>query len=210
MCLEVGDTGSGMTPDVMSRIFDPFFTTKAAGEGTGLGLAMVRSIMLLHEGTVNVSSVLWRGTTFALYFPVLATATASGPSAKREISRGHGQHLLLVDDELMVVKPLQMMLQRIGYEVTISTHPEEALSLFKADASKYDAIISDLQMPVMTGVELAKKILAIRPGVPVFIASGYTGDPAEIGLTCTGIRGMIAKPTDLAELAEVLARTFAE
>ena len=159
-------------------------------------------------GAVRVRSKPGAGTSFELYLPVHSMESQAVRLDSQEIPRGNGQRILMVDDEIMVVKPMQMMLERIGYKVVIFTNPEEALTQFAAGPDQYDAMISDYQMPYMSGVDLAKKIMMIRPDLPVFIASGFTGHHSEDSIRATGVRGIITKPTELAELAGIMFRTF--
>jgi len=209
VCLEVTDNGSGMTPAVLARIFEPFFTTKAAGEGTGLGLAVVRSIVVSHQGAIRVRSQPGEGTTFELFFPARPAAAPADGGAQPALPRGRGQHILIVDDEPTVTKSVQLMLERLGYRVTGFTHPDPALAFFHAAPEAVDAVITDFQMPAMTGVELAGKILAQRPALPVFIASGFAGKTTPEKMRAEGVAGFLHKPFALAALAETLARTFA-
>ena len=206
--LEVTDTGTGMEPAVVARMFEPFFTTKKVGEGTGLGLAVVRSVVRSHRGAINVRTKPGAGTTIELYFPVLVAAAPVAGEVGRPLPRGQGQRILLVDDEAMVVRSMQLVMQRFGYVVTACNRPERALELFESAPGDVDLLVTDFQMPGMTGVELAGKILALRPGLPVLVASGFAGDFTEEKIRELGLRGLIRKPIEMAELAEVLARIF--
>ena len=206
-CLEISDTGIGMTPVVLARIFEPFFTTKKTGEGTGLGLAVVHSIVRSHDGAIRVSSEPGEGTTLELYFPVPAATTPTASATNRELPRGQGQHLLLVDDEAPIVLSLKIRLERLGYRVSIHTEPERAWETFAALPSDFDAVITDLQMPGMSGLDLARKILARRATLPVFVTTGFAGKHSPESLRAEGIRGIFEKPVGVEEIAEVLAKT---
>lgn len=206
--IEVADTGPGMEPAVMARIFEPFFTTKAVGEGTGLGLALVHSVIRSHGGSIDVQSRPGAGAHFFLYLPAQPDAPppAAPPASAAQPARGSGQRILLVDDEIMVVTSLQRMLERLGYKVTSCTRPEQALTLFAAAPFDFDLIFSDFQMPGMNGLELIKQCLEVRPGTPAFIASGFAGRVTPVEMRKAGVAQFFQKPIDLGELAAAIAR----
>jgi PAS domain S-box-containing protein len=204
-CLELSDNGTGMEPAVLARIFEPFFTTKAVGEGTGLGLAVVHSVVRGHQGAIAVRSRPGEGSVFELFFPEHQETPTAAPVVKKELPRGHGQHLLLVDDEEMVVKSLQLMLQRLGYTVTACGHPFEAWAKFEQGAAGVDLLLTDFQMPGMNGLDLSRKCLALRPDLPVFIASGFAGQVTPAAMRDAGVRRFFQKPVDFAELAAAIA-----
>lgn len=207
VCLEVTDTGAGMEAAVIARIFEPFFTTKKVGEGTGLGLAVVHSVMRNHEGAIKVRSQPGAGTTFELFFPV-QTAAAANPTGPRNLAHGRGQRILLVDDEVAVGQSLKILLERLGYKVTVFTNPAHALLRWEAAPGDFDALLTDYQMPGMTGTVLAKKILAGRPGLPVFIMSGFAGTNSPQRLRAEGFMDFLSKPIDLEDLTAKLARVL--
>jgi PAS domain S-box-containing protein len=209
VCLEVSDTGTGMEPEVVSRIFDPFFTTKRRGEGTGLGLSIVRGVVHSHEGAIQVLSTPGVGTTFEIFLPVLAMAAEADDRGNAEIPRGSGQRILLVDDELTVAESLQIMLERLGYRVSMFTSPEMTLSRFRASPDDFDVLLTDFQMPGMTGMALANAVLTQRPTMPVLVASGFSGGMTPEKMLAEGIAGFFDKPIDLYKLAETLARVLA-
>lgn len=208
VCLEIADNGTGMVPAVVARIFEPFFTTKCVGEGTGLGLAVAHSVVRSHHGAITVQSELGVGTTFKLYFPVLVVVPRETEVESREFQRGKGQHILLVDDEAMVAKSVQLMLERLGYRVTAHTNPENALAAFAAAPDEFQLVLADFQLPGMTGVVLAQKIMALRPALPIFIASGFSGSMSERKILDEGVAGFLQKPIDLLDLARLLAKTL--
>jgi PAS domain S-box-containing protein len=207
--LEITDTGSGMTPEVLARIFEPFFTTKKVGEGAGLGLAVVRSIVLGHHGAIRVRSQPRSGTTFELFFPSHGAATAITHTEKAALHRGRGQLIFLADDEPIVANAVALMIERLGYRVIHFTRPEEALARFETSPGEVDLLITDFQMPGMTGFALAQKFLAKRPTLPVLIASGFTGAMTAAQLREPSITDCLQKPFDLAELSRALAKALA-
>ncbi len=210
--MEVSDTGCGMEPAVAARIFEPFFTTKKVGEGTGLGLAVVRSVVRSHHGALTMRTQPGEGTTFELYFPAHTVAAPVAPPAPAngEFPRGQGQRVLVVDDETMVARSMQMVMERLGYVVTVFNRPEDGIARFEAAPADFDLVITDYQMPGMTGVELAVRVLAARPGIGVFIASGFAGSLTDEQVRDLGLAGLIRKPIEMGELAELLARFFAQ
>lgn len=206
--VEVSDTGCGMQPEVLARIFEPFFTTKKVGEGTGLGLAVVQSIVKSHRGVINVRSQPGKGTTFELYFPVHRRCTPIEAGGPAEIRSGRGERILLVDDEPIVAKSIQLMMERSGYRVSLFTDPNVALAQFWSAPDEFDLLITDFQMPGMTGVDLAGKILAHRPEMPIFVMSGFAGSLATDRIRRSGITRFVSKPIDAVELADHMAELF--
>ncbi len=203
--LTVRDTGHGIDPRIVDRIFDPFFTTKEAGVGTGLGLAVVHGIVKSHGGAIDVESELDRGTTFTILLPAVK---GEGPSRKREVSlpRGH-ERVLVVDDEDNLANAMRQMLDSLGYEAVCRTSGVEALEAFRhQDASRpYDLVVTDMTMPAMTGVMLAKELLRIKPELPIILCTGFSQQNIAENAAKLGIRGFLAKPVTLKDLA-VLAR----
>jgi PAS domain S-box-containing protein len=199
--LTVEDSGTGMTPEVQERIFDPFFTTKKQGEGTGMGLPVVRGIVKGHGGAIMVSSEPGRGSTFEVYLPVtrgLARETSSEPAP---VLQGMGR-VLFVDDEDMLVRTVPAMLERLGYAVTATADPVEALTLFRKSPADFNLVITDQTMPAMTGEKLAREILAIRPGIPIILCTGFSETVREDRIRALGIRDFIMKPFSTGEIAE--------
>jgi|CXWL01.1.fsa_nt_gi PAS domain S-box-containing protein len=210
LCLEVTDTGKGIAPADLTRIFEPFFTTKRVGEGTGLGLAVVHSIMHTHEGAIRVRSEPRHGTTFELFFPLLTVAAEAAVAPPRAAPRGGGQHILLIDDEPAIDQSMQILLKRLGYRVTVCADPRQALIRWEAAPEAFDAVITDFQMPGMTGIVLAKKMRVRRPGLPILIMSGFAGTNSLQNLRDEGFIDFLPKPFDLDKLAEMLAKILAE
>jgi signal transduction histidine kinase/BarA-like signal transduction histidine kinase len=196
--LSVRDAGCGMTPELLARVFEPFFTTKAPGQGTGLGLAVVHGIVKSHDGAILVQSELNRGTEFQIYLPAQTPAPAvpAAPAtpAKPVLARGQGQHILLVDDEPAVANAVGRLLTQTGYRVTVKTSSPEAWQVFRAQPQEFDLLFTDLTMPGMTGVELAQQVHALRPELPVLMATGFGGDVVAEAMIGTGIRKVLQKP----------------
>ena len=206
--LTVADTGHGMDAKTLERIFEPFFTTKPVGRGTGLGLAVVHGIMETHNGVITVESQVGQGTTFHAYFPAQAQAEAPIAIPASAVPQGHGQKILAVDDEPALTSWLAKMLHRLNYQVTTSNQASDAIRMVHANAAAFDLVITDLTMPEMSGLELAKQIHAIRPELPVILVSGYSVSVTADHLLVAGICERLEKPVSPPALAEVLARVL--
>ena len=202
--LTVADSGSGMTPEVLERIFEPFFSTKPPTEGTGLGLSVVHGILKSHEADIQVQSAPGQGTVFQITFPAVASADTLLPAASAT-PNGDGQHILIVDDEDRIVRLAIRVLQRQGYRITSFGHPQAALTAFEKSPRDFDVLLTDLTMPVMNGVELAGKIHALRPELPIILSSGFAGHSSREDLAAVGIKHLLEKPYNVAELARVIA-----
>ena len=205
--LTVTDSGCGMHADTQARIFDAFYTTKPVGEGTGLGLSMVHGTMRSHGGAVAVESTPGKGSSFALYFPVVRKkAQKKEPSAPARDLFYAGQRVLYVDDEEALVFLANRVLSHLGHQVSGFTDPEQALAAFRAQPQDFDVVVTDLSMPHMSGFELAREVLAVRPGIPVLMTTGYIGPEDEGKARAAGISEVILKPVTMDELGEVLDR----
>ena len=205
--LTVSDSGCGMDAATLERIFDAFYTTKPVGEGTGLGLSMVHGIMRSQGGAVTVESVPGKGSRFALYFPAAAEETVKeDESAPARILLSAGQRVLYVDDEEALVFLADRVLSRLGYQISSFTDPEEALEALRAHPQEFDVVVTDLSMPHMSGFELAREVLALRPGMPVLLITGYIRAEDEDRARAAGIGEIILKPATMDELGRVLDR----
>ncbi len=209
--LSVSDTGHGVDPAILHRIFDPYFTTKKIGEGTGLGLAVVDGIVKDCGGMVNVFSESGKGTVFHVWLPRLESTRDKAERVKTpDPLPGGSETILLVDDEKALAEAGQQILARLGYQVVVRLCPAEALAAFLAEPDKVDLVITDHTMPKMTGIELAREILAVRPEMPIILCTGFS---ATLGMTpdkarAVGIREMIMKPIIMRDLAETVRRVL--
>jgi PAS domain S-box-containing protein len=207
--LAFGDDGCGMDDNVLQQLFDPFFTTKPPGQGTGLGLSVVHGIVKSCGGAIAVHSRPGGGATFNLYFPqAQPTPREVAPAAAPVVAAG-GQHLLYVDDEKPLVMLAERVLKRLGYRVSGYTDPRQAFAAFEADPRAFDAVITDVAMPGMTGFELARKTLDLRPDTPVVMTSGYVRQEDQDAALNMGVRAFILKPDTIEELGGVLQRLLA-
>jgi PAS domain S-box-containing protein len=206
VCLTLQDNGCGMEEAVLRRIFEPFYTTKTSGHGTGLGLAMVHAIIKSHNGSIVVESTPASGTRFDIYFPAASGAVADlRPSAhpvrpEKLVAFGNGRRIMLVDDEDAVRIVGVELLERLGFLPSTFAFPAEALEAFRAAPASFSAVISDLTMPEMTGLELARHILAIRPDTPIILTSGYLHTEAQQKARESGVRCVINKPFEVQQL----------
>ncbi len=203
--LAIRDTGYGMSPEVIERIFEPYFTTKELGQGTGLGLALVHSIVQTSNGSITISSEPGQGSTFSVYLPKIDVEEDSEGEALQPIPAGKGR-LLMVDDEVDIVNAAKIILEQSGYEVVTFTNSLEAWETFQDEPGKFDLIISDLTMPRMTGLELAKNILTIRPQMPVIICTGFSESITSEMAKELGIREVILKPIIPQHLTETIGQ----
>lgn len=203
--LTVEDNGQGMDPVTRARAFEPFFTTKAPGAGTGLGLAMVHGIMKEQEGAVLLSSELGQGTTVRCYFPCGRADPQQAQETGTEVVRGQGQRVLFVDDEAALANVGERRLLLLGYRVSVATSAAAALRIFAADPAAIDLVITDYTMPDKNGLDLARELSRIRPGVPIIMATGYIDDFPPGAMVDAGVTRLVMKPLNLQELSRAVA-----
>ncbi|MGD0232190.1 MAG: PAS domain-containing protein [Syntrophorhabdales bacterium] len=207
--LAVRDTGTGIPADIMDKIFDPFFTTKKVGEGTGLGLSVVHGIVKQHDGYITVESETGRGSTFTVYFPRITGGPEADALHGDEIPTG-SERILFVDDEEALVEMGEDILAELGYEVTSRMSSREALALLKSDPSRFDLVITDQTMPEMTGVELAKEVLAIRADMPIIMCTGFSYVVDADKARAAGIKAFAMKPLTKREIAKTIRKVLDE
>lgn len=199
--ISVTDTGHGMDSSTITRIFDPYFTTKKAGEGTGLGLSVTHGIIQNLGGAISVYSEQGKGTTFQIYLP-RACENAKHSVADQVVTIPTGkERILFVDDEQILVDMVEEMLMPLGYHITAGTNSIDILERFRADPFAYDLVVTDMTMPGLTGRELTKELLAIRPDIPVIICSGYTEFINDEEVRSAGIRDFLMKPYSTTSLS---------
>ncbi len=206
--LRVSDTGVGIPPDIQRRIFDPFFTTKEAGKGTGLGLPVVYGIVKNHGGAVEVDSEVGRGTTIALYFP-LVEKPAQVERAPSVDVKGGSETILLVEDEPTVLELARAALEHYGYQVLTAQNGLEAIATYRDHQSEIALVILDVVMPKLGGRETFRELRRIDPGVKAILASGYdTSQSLVRELLQSGVCGLVRKPYQIRELAQAVRRAL--
>ncbi len=210
--LAVSDDGPGMDAATLENIFVPFFTTKAVGEGTGLGLAVVHGVAQGHEGAIDVDSRPGQGTTFTLYLPTSEMQSrAAEPDVDAAVgaspgSADGGRHILYLDDDEALVFLTQRMLERRGYRISGYTDQEEALAALRADPAGFDLVVTDYNMPGLSGLDVARAVRAIRADLPVAVASGFIDEALRAQAEGAGVRELIFKAAAAEDLCEALAR----
>ena len=201
--LSVRDTGQGISSALLGQIFDPFFTTKQQGEGTGMGLSVVHGIVKSHGGTISVYSEPGEGSIFNVYLPAIESSFEQKAREEKPVPTGT-ERILFVDDEQALVNMGKQLLESLGYKVTTRTGSIEALELFKVQPDKFDLVITDLTMPNMTGDELAQKLMAIRPDIPVILCTGFSTKMTAEKTKKMGIRAFVLKPVIKQDIAETI------
>ena len=209
--VRVTDHGVGIDEATCQRMFEPFFTTKVVGRGTGLGLSLAMSIAKAHGGGIDVESAPGAGATFTVYLPAAgAAAVATGTTAAepKGVPRGHDERVLLVDDEPALRDLAEEILAGLGYQTASFGSSTEALAAFEHDPDRFDAIVTDEVMPGLTGTQLANRIHAHRPEMPIIIITGYGGPGFELRAQQAGVMTVLKKPYQRNELAHALARAL--
>jgi len=208
VCLSVADDGHGIAPATLERIFEPFFTTKEPGKGTGLGLSMVHGIARGHGGAVLVDSVLRSGTTFRVLLPACVDTAIESPAppAVPASMHGRGERILYLDDEAPLVKLAVQFLERLGYRVDGYTRADQALAAFRLQPEAFDLVVTDYNMPAMSGMDVALTMMSLHPSTVVALASGYLRPAEAEHARVLGIRATIAKPYTLDDLGAMVQR----
>ena len=206
--LAVADTGRGIEPPVLLQIFEPFFTTKASGTGTGLGLAMVQSIVNELGGAIDVESRAGSGSRFAIYLPRSDDAAMKKTERELPLPRGQGERVLVVDDEKPLMLLTEEMLAALNYEPAGFTRSAEALQELEADHQRFDAAVIDQLMPGLTGTELARRLRILRPDLPIIVVSAYTGPVLSQEALTAGVEEVLPKPLDFRQLAQSMAQAL--
>jgi PAS domain S-box-containing protein len=204
--LEVIDDGPGMEAEVVQRIFDPFFTTKAPGEGTGLGLSVVHGIVREHGGFIRVDSKPGQGTRFEVLLPGVEATADETAVPEAAVAQGRGRRVLYLDDEESLVRMIEALLGRFGYRVSGFTRPGEAFAALRRDPRAFDAVLTDQNMPGVSGLEVAQIVTSIRADLPVILTSGHVPEHLEQDATAAGVREILQKPCTIPELCAALER----
>jgi len=200
---EVRDNGVGIDEGVIEKIFDPYFTTKAVGKGSGMGLSVVHGIVKNHGGDIQVTSRINEGTSFRILFPIVNVEDEEEKKKSYEIPKGNST-ILFVDDEELITQITQKQLERLGYRVEAETDPLRALDKLMAEPDLFDLVITDMTMPQLTGEDLVREIIKIKPGIPVIICTGYNDKITEAVSKKIGAKGLLMKPFGINELAAMI------
>ena len=206
VCVEVADSGSGMDAETQARIFEPFFTTKARGSGSGMGLAVVFGVAGSHRGYVDVDSRPGEGTRFRLYFPVLATRTESGSLRPRrsERPRGGSETILLVEDEKELLEAVAELLHEAGYTVLTAGTGAEALAVYRGHRLAISLVVTDVELPEMSGWDAFQKIRELTPEARAILVSGHLEAPMRARMLEGGAKGFLRKPYTLDEMLRTI------
>ena len=206
--LTVADTGPGIPAAILDRIFEPYYTTKPKDQGTGLGLSVVHGIVKNRGGAVQVENRPGGGAVFRVFLPVKETTADTRAAPAPADIPGGTEHLLMVDDEPLVVDMGKAMLERLGYRVTPETDSKAALETFRAHPDRFDLVVTDMTMPGMTGVQLAGRLREIRPDVKIVICTGFSDLMDDKKAAAFGVQGFILKPVIKAEMASAVRKAL--
>lgn len=209
--LRVSDTGIGMDETTIEKIFDPYYTTKEIGRGTGLGLALVKSIIKEHKGFISVTSKIGQGSSFLIYLPIYKGSIDQTPVFSKELKTFNGnERVMIVDDEASIRNIYKLILKKHGYKVDIFENGLEALAEFEKNPYKYDIMITDMTMPKMAGDKLAIEIFKKNPDLPVILCSGLGQTISKHEASLIGIKKVLSKPLSMSILVESIRQLLDE
>jgi signal transduction histidine kinase/ActR/RegA family two-component response regulator len=206
--LSVSDTGSGIPPAVLERMFDPFFTTKRIGDGTGLGLALVHGIVTDFGGAIDVATQVGVGTTFAIWLRAVGTMPRLLAEPADALPRGHGETVMIVDDERVLVTLAEETLAELGYEPVGFDSSLAALQAFREEPKRFDLVLTDETMPDLTGTELAREMRQLRPDMPIILMSGYSGALLNERAQAAEVIDVLRKPLVRRDIAVPVSRAL--
>ncbi|MFT7401665.1 MAG: signal transduction histidine kinase/ActR/RegA family two-component response regulator [Hydrogenophaga sp.] len=212
--LRVRDNGSGMDEATQSHVFEPFFTTKPVGSGTGLGLAVVHGIVTSMGGLLSVHSALGQGSSFEVWLPLIDAPTSAGvvpvePGMPFTSTEGLARHVVCVDDDTLMLQMMERWLTRQGYRVSAYADPQVALQVLRAAPMSVDLVVTDFNMPGMSGLALSQALSALRPDLPIILSSGYMSDGLQRDAHRCGVREVIYKENTVDQLGALLQRLLA-
>jgi len=201
--LSIHDSGPGIDPEIRDKIFDPYFTTKEAGKGTGMGLSVVHGIVKSYGGIISIECEPGKGTTANVFLPVIGLDAALETDDADPIPGG-SERILFIDDEEVLTNLNKIILEQLGYKVTISSNSRQALQIFQDQPDQFDLIITDQTMPGMTGAELAARMLRIRPDLPIILCTGYSSIISKEKTRSIGIKSLVDKPLVIKDIAKLI------
>jgi two-component system cell cycle sensor histidine kinase/response regulator CckA len=212
VCIEVSDTGEGMTEETRKHIYEPFFTTKGIGKGTGLGLSVTFGVIQNHKGFIDVESELKRGTIFRVYLPASQVAEPIRETEEKTLEEmpGGTETLLVVEDEEMLLMSLQMVLVDKGYKVVSAKDGLKALKIYQEKKNDIALVITDLGLPNVTGLEVCQKIKKINPNERMILATGFLDPDMKAEFLKEGIQHFLFKPYDLRQVLKVIREVLDE
>ena len=208
--LHIRDTGTGMEKEVLAKIFEPFFTTKQAGKGTGLGLSTTYGTINAHNGSIFAESTLGEGTVFHIYFPVSDLKPKTNVEAKVSSSRNsvEGGTILVIDDEETIRRMLIKTLTYVGFDVLEADSGKMGIDLYKKEQNRISAVILDVIMPEMDGVQIFKALKKINPDIAVLVSTGYASNKQTVELKELGVEGFLKKPYRQSELVQAVNKVI--
>lgn len=203
----VSDNGCGMDAQTLQRVFEPFFTTKPKGEGTGLGLAVAHGIIAEHRGALTVHSAPGKGTRFGLLLPLVDgggnEALPLAPPTPAQVP-GRGQHVVYIDDDEVLVATVEVLLTRAGFRVSVFANPRAALRALGTTLVDVDVVVSDFNMPELTGLDVAREVTRMCPGLPIIVTSGYLSEDLHRGAKAAGVARLLNKEETYERLAALI------
>jgi CheY-like chemotaxis protein len=207
--LSIADTGIGLSPEQQRSIFDPFYTSRPDGDGSGIGLTVVRNIVSVMNGAIEVESRPGAGTTMRVYWPQ-AEPTAAGANARPVVQPvGEGQSILIVDDEPELVRLAEEIVASLGYEAIGFSDAKAAIESFRRAPARFDAVLTDERMPVLQGTKLAQMIHDLRSDIPILLVTGHRERQTDARALRAGIVEVLDKPLRVGDLRKALGRAFA-
>ncbi|MCP3892988.1 MAG: PAS domain S-box protein [Desulfobulbaceae bacterium] len=205
--LSISDSGSGIPPDIKKKIFDPYFTTKETGKGTGMGLAIVHGIVKSYRGFISLYSEPQEGTAFHVFLPVIEQEHLPEIEDVKPIPVGWDR-ILFIDDEEILAEMGKSMLERLGYHVTVRNNSIEALETFQNQPDQFDLVITDQTMPGMTGADIARRMIQIKPDIPIILCTGYSSVISEEKAKSIGIKEFALKPLSKKVIAALIRKVL--
>jgi len=205
--LSISDSGPGIAPDIKKKIFEPYFTTKETGKGTGMGLAIIHGIVKKYGGFISLYSEPGEGTAFHVFLPVIEKELLTEIEDVEPLPVGRDR-ILFIDDEEILAEMGKSMLERLGYHVTVRNNSIEALELFQNQPDMFDLVITDQTMPGMTGADIARRMIQIRPDIPVILCTGYSTVISEENAKSMGIKEFALKPISKKNIAVLIRKVL--